>query len=100
MAVVPLALRRAPLEVLATLAREPGAFLLEVPDETRPFVLLGCAPVAELRVPDGATRDPPAAIERFVADTPLVDPALPLPPGGAPVRCLRHRLGLLIWPPG
>ena len=47
MAVVPLALRRTPLEVLATLAREPGAFLLDVPDETGRITLLGCAPVAE-----------------------------------------------------
>src|SRR5437667_267504 len=50
MAVVPLALRRTPLEVLATLAREPGAFLLDVPDETGRVTLLGCAPVAELSI--------------------------------------------------
>ena len=99
MAVVPLALRRAPLEVLATLAREPGAFLLEVPDETRPFVLLGCAPVAELRVPGGAGGDVLAAIERFVAETPLVDPALPFPLAGGVVGCLGYELGRLIEPP-
>ena len=99
MAVVPLALRRAPLDVLATLAREPGAFLLEVPDDTRPFVILGCAPVAELRVPDGAGGDALAAIERFVAETPLVDPALPFPLGGGVVGCLGYELGRLIEPP-
>ena len=99
MAVVPLALRRAPLDVLATLAREPGAFLLEVPDDTRPFVILGCAPVAELRVPDGAGGDALAAIERFVAETPLVDPALPFPLGGGVVGCFGYELGRLIEPP-
>src|SRR5437867_3649891 len=42
MRVVPLALRRDPLEVLASLAAEPGAFLLEVPDPAQPLTLLGC----------------------------------------------------------
>src|SRR5690349_4561637 len=50
MRVVPLALRRDPTEVLASLADEPGAFLLDVPDAVEPVTLVGCAPAAELRV--------------------------------------------------
>ena len=50
MRVVPLALRRDPLDVLASLAAEPHAFLLEVPDAAEPVTLLGCAPRAILRV--------------------------------------------------
>src|SRR5438128_7361226 len=99
MAVMPLALRGAPLDVLARLAGEPGAFLLEIPDEARPVALLGCAPVAELRVPGGAGGDALTAIGRFVAETPLVDPALPFPLGGGVVGCLGYELGRLIEPP-
>src|SRR6185369_3333187 len=90
MRVVPLALRRDPLDVLASLAAEPRALLLELPDPERPLVLLGCAPQAELRVladgrverSDGrrAPLDPLAAIEAFVADGP-VGASFPL--GGA-----------------
>src|SRR5438067_12629355 len=84
MRVVPLALRRDPLEVLASLAAEPGAFLLEVPDPAQPLTLLGCAPRARLRIladarveRDGrlAGGDPLAALERFVAQ----GPSLPFP---------------------
>jgi para-aminobenzoate synthetase component 1 len=108
MVVVPLALRRDPLEALASVADEPGAFLLEVPDPERPVTLLGCAPSAELRVlAGGAVRvegaapapaaDPLAAIARFVAETP-VDPSLPFPLGGGAVGFLAYELGHLLEP--
>src|SRR2546428_11265483 len=48
MRVVPLALRRDPREGLASLADEPGAFLLEEPDPAQPGTLLGCAPPTQL----------------------------------------------------
>src|SRR5437899_483691 len=97
MRVVPLALRRDPLEVLASLAAEPGAFLLEVPDPAQPLTLLGCAPRARLRIlADGcierdgrlAGGDPLAALERFVAE----GPSLPFPYGSA-VGYLAYELG-------
>ena len=102
MRVVPLALRRDPLEVLASLAAEPGAFLLEVPDPTQPVTLLGCAPRAQLRIlPDGRVErdgrreasDPLAAVERFVAE----GPPLPFPYGGA-VGYLAYELGRFTAP--
>jgi len=99
MAVVPLALRRTPLEVLATLAREPGAFLLDVPDETGRVTLLGCAPVAELSISAGSGGDVLATMQRFIAGTPLVDSALPFPLAGGVVACLGYALGELIEPP-
>src|SRR5438477_72169 len=95
MAVVPLALRRTPLEVLATLAREPGAFLLDVPDETGRVTLLGCAPVAELSISAGSGGDVLATMQRFIAETPLVDSALPFPLAGGVVACLGYELGEL-----
>src|SRR5437764_551751 len=79
MRVVPLALRRDPTEVLASLADEPGAFLLDVPDPVEPVTLVGCAPAAELRVHAATDGDALAAIERFVADTPA---DAPFPCGG------------------
>src|SRR5947199_4430543 len=88
MRVVPLALRRDPLEVLASLAAEPGAFLLEVPDPAQPLTPLGCAPRARLRIQadgrvarDGRLEggDPLAAPERLVAE----GPPLPSPYGSA-----------------
>ncbi len=88
MRVVPLALRRDPSDVLASLADEPGAFLLEVPDPVHPVTLLGCSPRARLRVlADGRVErdgrleasDPLAALERFAAE----GPSLPFPYGGA-----------------
>src|SRR5438477_34140 len=99
MAVVPLALRRTPLEVLATLAREPGAFLLDVPDETGRVTLLGCAPVAELSISASSGGDVLATMQRFIAETPLVDYALPFPLAGGVVACLGYELGELIEPP-
>jgi para-aminobenzoate synthetase component 1 len=102
MPLVPLALRRDPLDVLAALAPEPGAFLVEVPDGTRPVTLLGCAPRARLRIlPDGriegdvATRDPLRALEAFVAGTPA---DLPFPYGGA-IGYLAYELGRFTDPP-
>jgi len=47
MRVVPLALRRDPLDVLASLVDEPGAFLFRVPDPARPMMVLGCAPAVD-----------------------------------------------------
>ena len=102
MRVVPLALRRDPLEVLASLAAEPGAFLLEVPDPAQPLTLLGCAPRARLRIlADGcierdgrlAGGDPLAALERFVAE----GPSLPFPYGSA-VGYLAYELGRFTEP--
>src|SRR6266446_3268711 len=102
MRLVPLALRRDPLEVLASLAAEPGAFLLEVPDPTEPVTLLGCAPRAQLRVrADGSVErdgrlergDPLAALERFVAE----GPPLPFPYGSA-VGYLAYELGRFTEP--
>ena len=106
MRVVPLALRRDPLEVLASLAAEPGAFLLEVPDAAHPTTLLGCAPRAVLRVlADGtverdggppAPNDPLAALERFVAEEAS---GLPFPLGGV-VGYLAYELGRVTEPAG
>src|SRR5438132_1903444 len=85
MRVVPLALRRDPLDLLASLAAEPHAFLLELPDPLEPVTLLGCAPRATLTVRgDGSidggapASDPVAAIERFVGAEPS---PLPFPHG-------------------
>jgi len=89
----PLALRLDPLAALARLAAEPGAVLLAVPDPRRPVTLVGCAPVAELRITAGAGDDPLAAIERFVAESPAPEPALPFPLGGGVVACLAYELG-------
>jgi len=97
MPLVPLALRRDPLEVLACLASEPGALLLEVPDPERPVTLIGCRPVAELALHPG-DRDPLAALGRFVAETPVADPALPFPLAGGVVACLSYELGVEVAP--
>ena len=97
MSLVPLALRRDPLEVLACLASEPGALLLEVPDPERPITLIGCRPVAELALRPG-DRDPLAALGRFVAETPVADAALPFPLGGGVVACLSYELGVEVAP--
>ncbi len=102
MRVVPLALRRDPFDVLATLAGEPGAFLVQVPDPVRPITLLGCAPAAWLRVDvdgvvlrsdgRGAPRDPLAAIEEFVREG---GSGLPFPLGASVVGFLAYELALL-----
>src|SRR5262245_26154972 len=102
MRVVPLALRRDPLHVLAALAAEPGAFLVSVPDPRRPLVLLGCRPRTVLRVDadgvavrsDGARcdADPLRAIEAFVRDGGATD-AAPFPLGGGAVGFLGYELG-------
>jgi para-aminobenzoate synthetase component I len=97
MTAVSLALRRDPLDVLACLADEPGAFLLDVPDEQRPVTLLGCRPRATLVVP-ADDRDPLAAIARFVADAPRG--ALPFPLGGGVVGWLAYELGRATEPAG
>jgi aminodeoxychorismate synthase component I len=105
MHVVPLALRRDPLDVLASLAAEPGAFYVEVPDGPRPLTLLGCAPRAEVRVHgDGTvagtagvvTADPLAAIEEFVGVQPR---GLPFPLGGV-IAYLGYELGRFTEPAG
>ncbi|HJQ83636.1 MAG TPA: hypothetical protein VKA21_06150, partial [Candidatus Binatia bacterium] len=105
MHLVPLALGRDPLDVLACVAAEPGAFLLEVPDPRHPVTLVGCAPEAELRIDaDGRVdafggsdcgSDPLAAIERFVAGAPR---GLPFPYGGV-VGWLAYELGRFTEPP-
>jgi para-aminobenzoate synthetase component 1 len=107
MRVVPLALRRDPLDVLASLAAEPGAFLLEVPDPRHPATLLGCAPRVRLIVgADGTVErsdgqptpsDPLAAIEHFVRETPGL--GLPFPLGGGAIGFLAYELGqFTAWP--
>jgi len=97
MSLAPLALRRDPLEVLACLAQEPGAFLLEVPDEEHPAALLGCRPIDELRI-EKSERDPLGAIVRFAAETPVRDTALPFPFGGGVVAGLTYELGVALAP--
>ncbi|HZP40655.1 MAG TPA: anthranilate synthase component I family protein [Candidatus Binatia bacterium] len=97
MPLVPLALRRDPAEVLASLAGEPGAFLLDVPEPARPVTLVGCAPRAVLRIEADTREDPFAAIARFVAETP-VDPALPFPLAGGVVGWLAYELGAFSEP--
>src|SRR5262245_61808460 len=97
MPLTPLALRRAPCEALACLAEEPGAFLLEVPDPEHPATLLGCQPVAELRV-ERAQHEPLDAIARFVADGPAANAGLPFPFCGGTVACLTYELGVRLAP--
>jgi aminodeoxychorismate synthase component I len=97
MSLAPLALRRDPLEVLACLAEESGAVLLEVPDPEHPATLLGCRPIDELRIPDGQ-RDPLEAIGRFVARGPAGDTALPFPFAGGVLTCLTYELGVALAP--
>src|SRR5947207_7881896 len=100
MHVVPLALRRDPLDVLASLASEPGAFLLDVPDAAEPLTLVGCAPRATLRVladgtvVGGAASDPLAAVEAFVCEEPA---DLPFP-FGAVIGYLAYELGRFTVP--
>ena len=96
MRAVPLALRRDPLDVLASLAGEPGAFLLEVQGPTQPLTLLGCTPRAQLRVlADGRiegehdTGDVLGAVERFVA---AARGDLPFPHGGV-IGYLAYEVG-------
>ncbi len=99
MSLVPLALGREPIDVLAGFAGEPGAFMLEVPDPERPMVLLGCRPVAELRIgadgrawrSDGAAvpADPLEAVEAFVAASPVADDGL----AGGVVGYLAYEFG-------
>ena len=92
MAVAWLALRRSPHELLPALAREPGAVLLEISDATAPATVLGCQPVAELRVePD--TVDPLGTIAAFVEATPAGDRETPFPFAGGVVTCLAYELG-------
>jgi para-aminobenzoate synthetase component 1 len=92
---LPLALRRDPLDVLAALAGEPGAMLLDVPDPERPVTLIGCRPVDELRIMAGDPA-PLARLERFVAASPASE--LPFPLGGGVVACLTYELGTAIAP--
>ena len=103
MRVVPLALRRDPFDVLASLAEEPGAFLLEVPDPHHPTTLLGCVPRAVLRIlADGRVErsdgcptptEPLAAFEQFVGDAPADDTAPAFPLAGGVVGYLAYELG-------
>ena len=107
MRVVPLALRRDPYDVLATLADEPGAFLLQVPGPGHALTLLGCGPSAWLRVradgvverSDGAhaPADPLAAIAEFVGES--RPEALPFPLGADVVGYLAYELGRVVEPP-
>lgn len=93
----PVALARDPLDVLASLAAEPGALYLEVPDPDHPTTVLSCRPVAELRL--GAdVREPLAAVAAFARETPRADPRLPFPLGGGSVACLAYELGAAIAP--
>jgi para-aminobenzoate synthetase component 1 len=97
MPLAPLALRKDPLDVLACLADEPGAFLLDVPDPEHPATLVGCRPVDELRIGPAAP-DPLGAIARFVATAPAGDRTLPFPLRGGMVACLTYELGAMLAP--
>jgi para-aminobenzoate synthetase component I len=97
MALAHLTLRRDPLDVLACLADEPGAFLLEVPDPVHPAAILGCRPVAELRIGAG-DHDPAGAIARFVAAAPRAGDRLAFPLAGGVVACLSYELGVDLAP--
>jgi para-aminobenzoate synthetase component 1 len=79
-----------------------------VPDAIHPATLIGCAPSVTLTISatgqaersDGAAapRDPLAAIEHFVAETPAaIEPPFPL--AGGVVGWLSYELGRLIEPP-
>ena len=104
---MPLALRRDPLDVLASLTGERGVFLLEVPDPLHPATLLGCSPTGMLTISSrgvaersdgGATpADPIEAIERFVAETPSASEP-PFPLAGGVVGWLGYELGRCIEP--
>jgi para-aminobenzoate synthetase component I len=101
MRVVPLALRRDPLDVLSSLADEPGAFLADVADPACPVTILGCRPTAELRVlADGRVLGPVAsvdaldAVEEFVAATAATGPF----PLGAVVGYLAYEFGRFTAP--
>jgi len=65
--------------------------LLEVPDPQRPVTLLGCHPVAELRI-DAAHPAPLETIAAFLADTAESTRGLAFPYGGV-VACLSYELG-------
>jgi len=87
----PLALRHTPADVLASLAPEPGAFALAVPDPTSPVTLVGCCPIDELRV-DPSAADPLGAIVRFLDAAPAS--TLPFPFAGGVIACLAYELGM------
>jgi len=97
MATRSLSLRRTPADVLASLAGEPGAFALAVPDPATPVTLVGCAPVAELRVEASAV-DPLGEIVAFLESAPVLEPALPFPLGGGVVGCFAYELGAALVP--
>src|SRR5262245_55005523 len=92
-----LASTRTPSEVLASIACEPGAFALSVPDPVTPVTLVGCAPVAELRLASDSL-DPLDEIVRFIESSPVLDPALPFPLAGGVVACLAYELGAWLVP--
>src|SRR5688500_8276351 len=92
MAIVSLAVRQDPPDVLEALACEPGAFLVTVPDAARPTTLVGCQPVDELRIGD-AEPDPLGLAAAFVAATPRLDDALPFPLAGGVVGYLAYEAG-------
>jgi aminodeoxychorismate synthase component I len=92
MAIVSLALRRDPPDVLSALASEPGAFLVSVPDAERPTTLVGCRPVDELRLDDGEA-DPLGRAAAFVERAPRLDDALPFPAAGGVVGYLAYEAG-------
>jgi len=97
MALVSLALRRDPLDVLAALAGEPGAMLLPVPDPERPVTLVGCRPLEELRLEDGPG-DALAAAAEFVERQAPLDAALPFPLGSGLVGYLAYEAGRVTAP--
>jgi para-aminobenzoate synthetase component 1 len=92
MALVSLALRRDPADVLAALAGEPGACLLAVPDPVRPVTIVGCRPAGELRLADTAS-DPLGDAAAFVAASVPLEPGLPFPLGAGVVGYLAYEAG-------
>src|SRR5690242_1881890 len=97
MALVSLALRREPSAVLQSLANEPGAMLLDVPDPQHPCTLVACRPVDELRIPDGQA-GVAAHVADFVARTSPLDPALPFPLAGGVIGYLAYEAGREVAP--
>jgi para-aminobenzoate synthetase component 1 len=97
MALVPLALRRDPLDAFRGIADEPGAAYVELPDPAHPMVVLSCRPVEELRVAD----DHPApldAVAAFVARAPAGGNDLPAVVDAGLIGCLAYEAGRPIAP--
>src|SRR5262245_19726764 len=90
MQLLPVATRLDPREALARLVDEPGAMLLEVPDPDLPVTLVGCRPVAELRL-TVAEAHPLGAMASFLRETPTS--TAPFPAAGGVIAVLTYEPG-------